>query len=457
MNKQSEMRKGNRVEVSPFLSNCKSKKEAVFQKRLKLLALVSIFFLLSFPNPTIAQDFKVIGYLPSYRFHLNEKIEYHKMTHLCISFANPDQYGNFSFADNEDPTEVIRDAHAAGVKVFLSLAGGAQEPEWRRAWAKFQQPYYRQGFIQKIVDYALKLNVQGIDVDLEWDDVGPFYNDFVMELGRTLQFYNLKMTAALPGIHRYPQISDAALQSFDWINIMAYDLTGPWNPSRAGQHAPFSMAIESIEYWTRQNVPAEKLTLGVPFYGFDFSNRKKVISASFGDLTKRNRNLAQVDQVGKTYYNGIPTIKAKTALAMGKVGGVMIWEIGQDCFNGNSLLGAIYEEKLLRQPESEELLVEEVVEKEEKIIEEPFPDEKTNTDKPMVMDGEATLTKYDSWEVLPAEGRFVIVDLLGRELYSQTLGTSKTLKVNSGFLLNGFDFAKLIEEGALLSQKPQEN
>jgi hypothetical protein len=55
---------------------------------------------------------------------------------------------------------------------------------------------------------------------------------------------------------------------------------------------------------------------------------------------------AQVDQVNDIYYNGIPTIKAKTQLAIDKVAGVMIWEIGQDAFGVNkqySLLRAIDE------------------------------------------------------------------------------------------------------------------
>ena len=285
-------------------------------------------------------------------------------------------------------------------------------------------------------------------MDLEWDSVGPFYSDFVVELGAQLQFYNLEMTAALPGIHRYPEISDEALQAFDWINVMAYDLTGPWNPSKVGQHAPFSMAVESIDYWLNQNVPANKLNLGVPFYGFNFSNKRKVASASFGDLTKQNVNFAQLDQVGNTYYNGIPTIKAKTAWALKNAGGVMIWEIGQDCFNGNSLLSVIFKEKMLQEISEVEVLVEEIPEA-DPIMEEPFPDEIMEAP----LDVTAQLTKYDSWEVLPAaKGRFVLMDVYGRELFSQTLESKETLKINTGFLLNGIGFYKILVEGKLSSQ-----
>lgn len=423
------------------------------QKSIKQFMVTCCFITGLFFNFLTAQDFKVIGYLPSYRFHLNDKIEYHKMTHVCLSFANPDAFGNLSFAKNADPKPVIQSAHAAGVKVFLSLAGGGLEPDWERNWARLQHPYYRKDFIQKIIDYTLKYNFQGVDVDLEWDDVGPFYSDFVIELGAQLQFYNLKMTAALPGIHRYPQISDEALKAYDWINVMAYDLTGPWNPSKAGQHAPFSMAVESIDYWLNQNVPANKLNLGVPFYGFDFSNKRKVTSASFGDLTKQNVNFAQLDQVGKTYYNGIPTIKAKTMWALKNAGGIMIWEIGQDCFNGNSLLSVIHNEKTVK--EAVEIVVESTpVTQPEPVLEEPFPDEVIEA----ALDVEAQLIKYDSWEVMPAEkGRFVLLDIYGQEIFSQTLETESTLKINTGFLLNGVNLFKILVEGTLISNNKNLN
>jgi hypothetical protein len=50
--------------------------------------------------------------------------------------------------------------------------------------------------------------------------------------------------------------------------------------------------------------------------------------------------------VDQKWWNGIPTIQAKTTLALNAVSGIMIWEIGQDAFGSNiqySLLRAIDE------------------------------------------------------------------------------------------------------------------
>ena len=55
---------------------------------------------------------------------------------------------------------------------------------------------------------------------------------------------------------------------------------------------------------------------------------------------------AFLDNTGQKWWNGIPTIQAKTELAINEVSGIMIWEIGQDAFGANiqySLLRTIDE------------------------------------------------------------------------------------------------------------------
>lgn len=303
-------------------------------------------FLVIFQTLVYAQDFKVVGYLPYYRFSLNEQIDYSKLTHLCIAFANPDMQGNLSFND-QDPTEVISKAHENDVEVFLSLAGGALTSEWEAAWEELIKPQNRSAFIHKILEYTFEYDFQGIDVDIEWSHVDENYSGFVLELKDSLVVYDLPMTAALPGTYRYPEISDEALAAYDWINMMVYNLTGPWAPNNPGQHSPYSFAEDAIFYWSfSQQVPLEKLTLGLPFYGFDFSNSSNVTSFSFNSMVSANPDYAYEDQVGLAYYNGIPTIQQKTSLALDQLSGVMIWELGQDALGAQSqysLLNAIDE------------------------------------------------------------------------------------------------------------------
>lgn len=140
--------------------------------------------------------------------------------------------------------------------------------------------------------------------------------------------HNYPFSVALPGGYRYPEIS-SALNAFDWVNMMIYDLTGPWDPSNPGQHSPMWWTISCIDYWMGQGVAADRLTLGVPFYGYNFGV-SPVSSVTFRSMVQANPAYAFLDQVDQKYYNGINTIKAKTELAMDEVSGIMIWELGQD-------------------------------------------------------------------------------------------------------------------------------
>lgn len=288
------------------------------------------------------QDFKVIGYLPYYRFGLSSQIDYGKLTHLNLAFGNPDMQGNLSVGgQNIDP--IVDAAHDEGVYVYLSLGGGLTA-DWVTAWTHWQQPENRSFFIHNIVDFVYQHELDGVDMDLEWSNVTPLYSPFVLELHDSLAAHGFPLTAALPGTYRYPNISEEALHIFDFINMMVYDLTGPWAPNNPGQHSPYSFAVSSINYWQNQGVSSEKLTLGVPFYGWNFNNAPaSVTSATFGSMVSLDAANAQLDQVGQIYYNGIPTIRAKTELAMERVSGIMIWELGQDAFNEHSLLQVIYQ------------------------------------------------------------------------------------------------------------------
>ncbi len=289
-------------------------------------------------NTLVAQDFKTVGYFPTYRFSLVDNIAYNKLTHLNIAFAQPDEQGNLT-TNGVTISDVVQKAQAAGLEVFISLAGGAASLS---VWENWLRPANRSFFISNIIEYVKIHNLQGVDVDLEWGTVNDDYSGFVLELRDSLKAYNYGITAALPGTYRYPEVSDEALAAYDWVNLMVYDLTGPWAPDLYGPHSPFSFAESAIAYWSAQGLSKEKMTLGVPFYGYDFTNLEKTVSVKFSDMVSKNTNYAYRDQVGRIYYNGIFTIAEKTRLAMQEnLGGMMIWELGQDDFGEFSLLNTI--------------------------------------------------------------------------------------------------------------------
>ncbi len=309
------------------------------RKLLLIFVLIFQCFLLR------GQEFKVVGYLPYYRFDLANQIDFTKITYLNLAFLNPDSLGNLSIP-GEDPATAIAIAKEANpdLTVFVSIGGGGLTDEWAMAWEKYLKPENRATFVHRLTEYAVEHDYDGVDVDLEWGTVDDNYSPFVIELRDSLHARGKTISSALPAVHRYPELSDEALEAFDLINIMAYDETGPWNPNHPGPHSDYQYAVDAIAFWKNEGVKGDRLTLGVPFYGYDFTDQNHVTAFTFGSIVEEDTLLAYTDQEGEKYYNGIPTIQRKTLYAMEQVDGIMIWELGQDAFGAlekYSLLAAI--------------------------------------------------------------------------------------------------------------------
>ena len=293
---------------------------------------------------TVDKFARVVGYLPSYRFDSNEKIDYCKLTHLNLAFANPGSNGKLIINDFSGVVVRARNENS-NIKIYISIGGGYLTDEQASIWSnsidiKDNRPI----IINEIVSFVVDNSLDGVDVDLEWQYVTSGYSNFVIELKSALSAKGKGMTAALPGTTKFDNITQEALQTFDFINIMAYDFTGPWNPTDSGQHSSYNNAVESINFWKNTGVSQSKLTLGVPFYGYDFSNSSNVTSFTFGQMVSTNNSYSEIDNVGMKYYNGRPTIKSKVKLASEQVSGIMIWELGQDSFSDYSLLKTIHKE-----------------------------------------------------------------------------------------------------------------
>lgn len=287
-------------------------------------------------------SFKVVGYLSTGNFNKLDMIELDKLTYLNLAFANPDSEGNLIADGNADIKPVVKRGHEMNLKVFISLAGGGRPDTV--IWKTLLLPENRPAFVKKILNYTEENNLDGVDVDIEWNllpYLGDTYTPFVLELREALHSRGKGITSALGATGLHKAVGQEALEAYDFINVMVYDKTGIWRPDDIGPHSPYSYAEEAIRFWTEERkIPADRLTLGVPFYGFDFTPPARYIS--YRAIIEENTSYAYQDSVGsKYYYNGIPTIVKKTLLAKSRLGGIMIWEIASDATGDLSLLRAI--------------------------------------------------------------------------------------------------------------------
>jgi GH18 family chitinase len=291
-------------------------------------------------NADADNRFKVIGYLPN-RTDLvaaANQVDFAKITHLYIAFINPDSLGNLTGTANLK--EVAALAHSKNVKIMASIGGGGA-PKY---YPTFLIGEKKTKLINDLVNLAVDNNLDGIDVDLEGDLIDANYENFVIDLATALRQKNKLITAAIATVYK-SQFTDKALAQFDFVNIMSYDRTGPWRPEKPGPHAPYSMAEEDLQYWlVTRKIPKEKLTLGVPFYGYGFGGTAPE-SISYKNILKQYPDSINQDQMhlngGMVYYNGLQTIRKKAELAKQKVSGLMIWQLMQDSTGVKSLLGEI--------------------------------------------------------------------------------------------------------------------
>lgn len=307
----------------------------------KILYGFFIFFLIGIATKTTAQ-FRIVGYLNTWDNFPNNaaNLAYTEITHLNIAFANPDSSGNLTVFTGL--STVVNNAHAANVKVLMSL-GGADLDGTKKNWKNLTQPENVKSFCKKMLKYVQKKNLDGVDVDLEGNIIGENYDGFIQTLSSVMKPEGKLVTAAVATWFE-KQIPSSTFTYFDFVNIMSYDATGPWDPNHPGPHSPYPMAESDLNFWAAKGLPADKTGLGVPFYGWGFYNKASENEYAYGDLVKQYPGAQKQDQITDTiYYNGINTIKRKTKLAMRKANGIMIWQLTEDAKGNKSLLNAINE------------------------------------------------------------------------------------------------------------------
>jgi len=285
-------------------------------------------------------QFRVIGYIhPHIGGNEAENIDFQKLTHLNIAFINPDSAGQLQLPPGFD--SLIEAAHRYKVKVLASIGGGSHNPYY----ATLLNDENRPALVQKLIKLTSEHNLDGIDVDIENDNIDDNYSKLVADLFKQLKPLKKLLTSAV-ATWNGELIPDAALSKFDFINVMSYDETGPWRPEKPGPHASFEKAENDLKYWSvTRKIPAKKINLGVPFYGYCFGTKYNA-SMPYKDIIinfpgAEVKDIITPDGGGAIYYNGLSTIKSKTELALKKAGGIMIWELMQDSDNELSLLKGI--------------------------------------------------------------------------------------------------------------------
>jgi spore germination protein YaaH len=164
-------------------------------------------------------------------------------------------------------------ARAAGVKLTASIVDGTAPHEMAGILAT---PARRDKHVQTIVEFAVKNDFDGIDLDYEnfafndgkqtWDVTRPNWVAFVQSLAAGLHRVNRTLTVSAPPPVDYPVYDYEAIgKVVDTIRIMAYD----YSTATAGPIAPIDW-VRGVVDAAKKLVDPAKLVLGVPVYGYDW-------------------------------------------------------------------------------------------------------------------------------------------------------------------------------------------
>jgi len=241
---------------------------------LAVLAVLPALALL-FSATTVSAQKKVVAYVPNWGdlATFTGAIDYAKLTHINIAFENPvNDVGDLSF--NSKDEALIEKAHSNKVQVLVSIGGGSASTN-KTLMARYFDligDAKRADFAARLAAYVVDHNFDGLDVDIEGPSVNKDYGAFIDELAKALKPKGKLLTSALSQGYGGDKVPDSVFERFDFVNIMAYDGSGPWNPAAPGQHSSMELARSSVAYWLGRGLPKAKAVLGVPFYGYGFGD-----------------------------------------------------------------------------------------------------------------------------------------------------------------------------------------
>jgi GH18 family chitinase len=281
------------------------------------------------PPPPAA--FRIVGYLPEYRAAEFDLAAARSLTDLVVFSAEPTAAGKLDLTRlKKVPWAKLR-AFKTRERVRLILCAGGWERSAHFA-AAAGSPDRRREFVQAAVQVCLDERLDGIDLDWEHPKGAAeqdAYGALLAELHTGFQPHGLLLSVTVAPWQKLPGKAFAAV---DWVQVMAYD--------HEGRHSTFEAAREDVEALLGAGVPAEKVVLGLPFYGRDVKKQGRALS--YREIVAGHDLKADVDEIDGVYFNGLATTRRKTGFALqSRLGGVMVWELGQDAPGDRSLLTVI--------------------------------------------------------------------------------------------------------------------
>lgn len=284
----------------------------------------------------------VIGYLPAHDWEFEDqfdKIHWEYLTHVNVSFAHAKSDGtlNTDKVPADKLRRIVTKAHGHGVKVLISI-NKSSAGEFAAA---IDNEASRNALVANIVAFTRDNQLDGFDIDYE--DYNNWKKASLVAFAKALHEAKEEGMLMTCAVICWKDYTAEWQEYFDYINIMSYDRVMGGSNTKPGQHASYDDFVNDMNHWvSTYGAPKSKIVGGLPFYGYSWDaevNKDDVGAVRFHGILDHFSNtydaaeVADADQISKTYYNGRPTIRRKCQYVMDNdFGGVMIWQLFQDAY-----------------------------------------------------------------------------------------------------------------------------
>ena len=323
-----------------------------------ILMVLSISYLLiaqAVSASARSEDVAVVGYLPEWRYEgANYDVIATHVSHLLFFSLEVLPDGGIGALDRLPSAAILAEARIAadrhGTELLVCFGGNARSAGFS---PMVRSDTARARFVANVLALIERLKLDGVDYNWEYPgyefgrgylapsevdadyaglialfrDTRAAFSAHAAESSSSSRNGRLTITMAY-----YPDGKQEALlhslrttEAVDLLHMMSYDQGGAHHSTTAfGKSA----VDQGVATFGRDG--AQHLTMGLPFYGRTAGTGEWT---TYEDLVQTHHPLdADADALGKLSFNGLRTIGIKTEYAIeAGLGGVMIWEAGQDC------------------------------------------------------------------------------------------------------------------------------
>lgn len=273
----------------------------------------------------------------------------HLFSDVVFRWFETNAQGELYYEYRDDYDEVLGFARKRNIKTHAGVALMDREALHSLLSSKEN----RARLIGSLLDQVKQNHYDGVNIDFEFiaPEDGGFFTVFLQELKASLGPDKVLSVAVFArtgkenwsAAYEYSKIGKIA----DLVVVMAYDYS--YKTTAPGAIAPLWW-VEDVVAYAVENIPREKVLLGIPTYGYNWSSSgacstvtasklaeikaRYTVEENF-DLTSMSPSYAYVDEyqnVHQIWFENERSLKEKWEVASENgLGGISFWRIGNGC------------------------------------------------------------------------------------------------------------------------------